>query len=271
MLSKPIARQNSPDLLWQLVRRDVSTRYKGSVFGVFWALLTPLFLLVLFTLVFGSLFRMRWPADVPGRQDSSDLLSFAVIMFAGLVAFTLFSDVMGRALSLILANKNYVTKVLFPLELLPMVVLGSALFQFLVAFGVLVVATIMAFGAIPTTIVAFPLVLFPFCIMILGLGYLLAALGVFFRDIGQIIANLLTGILFLSPIFYARSSLPDNFATGMLFNPVTIPVEQFRALLVFGQWPDLFMLTVYTAASLLVLAVGFGAFSLHRRGFADIV
>ena len=185
--------------------------------------------------------------------------------------FQLFSEVVLRAPTLVLANANYVKKVVFPLQILPVVSLGSALFHAGVSLVVLLGFMLAVYGAIPLTALLLPIVIAPYCLMILGIAWFLAALGVYYRDINQILGTLVTALMFLSPIFFPLSALPEWIRGWIGLNPVSLPVEQTRALLIFGAMPDLLGLAAYTAAALAVAALGYAWFQKTRKGFADVL
>lgn len=254
-------------LLAQLIRREVVGRYKGSALGLFWSLLTPLFMLTVYTLVFGSVFQSRWP----GASANASTAEFAIILFAGLTVFHLFSEVINRAPGLVLSNVNYVKKVVFPLELLAPVALGSGLFHTAVSLAVLLTAVFLVHGAVPATAMLLPFVLAPFALMILGLVWFLAALGVYYRDVSQLLGPLVTAMMFLSPIFYPLSALPDWLRGLVKLNPVALPVEETRAVLIFGRVPDLAAVSAYAVVAALIAGLGFVWFQKARRGFADVL
>ncbi|WP_371396601.1 ABC transporter permease [Fretibacter rubidus] len=251
----------------QLIRREISERYRGSVLGILWSLITPLILLAVYTFVFGILFEARWEDALPGASN----LQFAMILFAGLTVFQLFADVLTRAPTLILSHSNYVKKVVFPLEVLVPVSLGSALFHAMISFIILLVLVITLTGRIPLTALLFPVVLIPFCVMIVGLAWGLAAIGVYLRDIGQIIGTFVTAMMFLAPIFYPPSVIPDWASPYVAMNPIVVPVNAIRDILVFGRMPDWSALGIYSAVSVIMCIGGLYIFQKTRKGFADVL
>ena len=252
-------------LIRNLVQREVLGRYKGSVLGIFWSLATPIFMLAVYTFVFSVVFKARWG----GGSDSKT--EFALLLFAGLIIFNLFSECISRAPGLILANVNYVKKVVFPLEVLPWVSMGSALFHFAVSLGVWLVAYLVLFGVPHWHVVLLPLVVVPLVLFVMGLSWALASLGVYLRDVGQIIGLVITVLMFLSPIFYPASSLPPEYQPIMFFNPLTPPIEMARDLLYWGQMPNMTLLALYAAGSLAFALLGFAWFQKTRKGFADVL
>jgi len=251
----------------QMIRREIVGRYRGSALGVLWSLLTPLFMLGVYTFVFSVVFQARWAAD---RQPTGTI-EFAIILFTGLIVFQLFAEVVNRAPTLILFNVNYVKKVVFPLDILPVIALGSALFHAAVSLIVLFGFMVVFMGGIPLTALLFPVVLAPFLLLILGLGWFLASLGVFVRDITQFLGTLVTALMFLSPIFFPSSALPPWIRPYLFLNPVTLPIEQARDVLIWGKMPDFVGLFVYTVIALVVAMLGYMWFQKTRKGFADVL
>lgn len=252
-------------LLWQFARRDVLARYRGSLLGLGWALLNPLLMLGVYTFVFRSVFHARWPGT--GEDD----LAFALQVYAGLIVFNLFAEVANRAPRLVLEQPNLVKKVVFPLELLPWVALSAALFHLTINVVVLLVAVTLIQGALPLSALALPLVVAGFAPFLLGMAWLLAALGVFLRDIGQLMAMLTSLLMFLSPVFYPVSALPERWQGLLTLNPLTTPILQLRAVALEGRWPAWEMLAGHAALSIAVAMAGAFAFRLARKGFADVL
>lgn len=252
-------------LIASLVRREVVGRYKGSALGLLWSFFNPVLMLAVYTFVFSVVFKARWV----GGSDSKT--EFALVLFAGLIAFNLFSECINRAPNLILSNVNYVKKVIFPLEILPVVALGSATFHFLVSLGVWLIFYIIFFGIPPLSIVYFPMVLLPLVIFTLGLSWFLASLGVYLRDVAQIIGVTTTILMYISPIFYPVAALPEAFQSFMQFNPLTVVIEQMRDVMMWGKNPDweVWIFSMFVAMSIAWL--GFAWFEKTRKGFADVL
>lgn len=248
-----------------LVRREVVGRYRGSVMGLAWSFFNPLFMLAIYTFVFSTVFRASWSGVEAGKAD------FAIVLFVGMIVHGLFAECANRAPGLILANANYVKKVVFPLEIFPWVALGSALFHALVSLSVLLVAQLVIRQQMPWTIVLFPLVLLPLIFSTMGVSWLLAALGMYMRDIGQAIGIVTTALLFLSPVMYPLSAVPEGLRGWILLNPLTYIIEEGRNTLIFGHVPALGPWLLMTAAGLLIAWGGFAWFQKTRSGFADVV
>jgi len=253
-------------LIKSLTQREVVGRYKGSMLGIFWSLATPIFMLAIYTFVFSVIFKARWGA---GGSDSKT--EFALVLFAGLMIFNLFSECISRSPGLILSNINYVKKVVFPLEVLPWVSMGSSLFHFVVSLGVWLVAYLLLFGVPHWHVLLLPLVLVPLVLFVMGLSWALASLGVYLRDVGQIIGLAITVLMFLTPIFYPASSLPPAYQPLMFLNPLTPPIEMTRDLLYWGKLPNMTLLALYAVGSLACAVLGFAWFQKTRKGFADVL
>ena len=252
-------------LIYVLTRREVIGRYKGSMLGILWSFFTPVFMLVVYTFVFSVVFKARWSG---GGESKSE---FALVLFAGLLVFNLFSECLNRAPGLVLANTNYVKKIVFPLETLPLVTLGAALFHMAISVLAWLIFYIVLFGTPPATALLLPLVLLPLVLLTLGLSWFLASISVYLRDIGQFIGIIITAMLFLSPIFYPRSTLPQGYQVALQANPLTLPVEMVRDVLFWGRPPQWELLAVYSAISVLVACAGFAWFQRTRKGFADVI
>lgn len=253
------------DLIHASAKREVLGRYRGSALGLLWSFFNPLFMLAVYTFVFSVVFKARW------NTGSDSKTEFALVLFAGLIVFNLFAECINRAPGLILANPNYVKKVVFPLEILPVVGLLSALHHALISLGVWLVAYVVLFGVPHATALLLPLMVVPFGLFIMGISWALASLGVFLRDVSQIIGLITTVLMFLSPIFYPANALPDDYRHFLYLNPLTPVIEQTRDVLFWGKSPDFPMLGVYWLASTLIAWVGFAWFQKTRKGFADVL
>jgi len=252
-------------LVMALTRREIAGRYQGSLLGRFWSFFVPLMMLGVYTFVFSVVFQARWPASSGSRTE------FALILFAGLTIFNVCAESVARAPSLIVGNPNFVKKVIFPLEILPMVALLTSLFHGAINLVVWLAFFVVLKGLPPLTIMMLPSILIPLAALTLGVTYLFASIGVYFRDIGQIIGVAITAGMFLTPIFYAASALPELYQTILWLNPLTYYVEQGRNLLIFGIGPALGPTIMAYALALGVLWLGFAAFQKLRRGFADVL
>lgn len=253
------------DLIHASTRREVLGRYRGSAFGLLWSFFNPLFMLAVYTFVFSEVFKARW------NEASDSKTEFALVLFAGLIVWNLFAECANRAPGLILANPNYVKKVVFPLEILPFVGLLSALYHAFISLLVWLVAYAVFFGVPHASILLLPLVLVPLGLFIMGLSWGLASLGVFLRDVSQIIGVITSVLIFLSPIFYPASALPEAYRSLLYLNPLTPVIEMTRDLLYWGKLPDWVDLSFYWLAAIVIAWLGFAWFQKTRKGFADVI
>jgi lipopolysaccharide transport system permease protein len=249
-----------------LVKREVMGRYRGSLIGIAWSLFNPLLMLVIYTFVFSVVFKARW--GVGGDESKAD---FAIILFVGMIVHGLFAECVNRAPMLILSNVNFVKKVIFPLEILPWVSLGSVLFHTAISILVLLIAQIALFQKMPYTVVLFPIILVPLVLGTMGFAWFLAALGVYLRDIGQITGVFTTILFFVSPVFYPISALPVEYQGWLELNPLAFIIEEGRNVLIFGRFPDIGRWVVMLTGGLLIAWGGFAWFQKTRKGFADVL
>ncbi len=254
-------------LIVQLTKREVVGRYKGSAMGLAWSFFSPVLMLVVYTFVFSEIFKSRWGGT--GGDDSKT--QFAVVLFVGIIVLNLFSEVLNRAPGLILSNVNYVKKVMFPIEILPIITMGAALFHSLISVGVLLAAFTLFNGYLNWTAIFTPLVLLPLIILVTGLAWMLASLGVFLRDVGQTVSILTTVLMFLSPVFYPITAVPERFRPVIMANPLTFIIEQAREVLIWGHMPNLVGLGIYFLAALAIAWAGYAWFQSTKKGFADVL
>lgn len=253
-------------IIWQLVKRDVAGRYRGSLFGMLWSLLNPLTMLAVYTLAFGVVFKTRWP----GAKTES-LFEFSILLFAGLIVFSVFSECVTRAPGIVLQNPNFVKKVVFPLEVLPVVLLGSALFHAATSLTVLLAGIALVHGELRWTVLLFPCVLLPVALLSIGLAWIFASVGVFVRDVAQAIGVCTSALMFLSPIFFPLAALPEALRRWAERNPLAMPIEYSRQVLMMGEVPEWRGWLVHTSVSAGVALVGFWWFQRTKRAFADVI
>jgi lipopolysaccharide transport system permease protein len=254
-------------LILQLTRRDVIGRYQGSAMGLAWSFFNPVLMLLVYTVVFSEIFKSRWGGI--GANDSKTL--FALVLFVGMIVLGLFSEVVNRAPGLVLSNVNYVKKVVFPLEIMPVVAMAAALFHSLVSLAVLLSAFALFNGYVNWTAVFLPLVLLPLVVLTTGLAWILASLGVFLRDVGQTIGIITSLLMFLSPVFYPITAVPEDIRVIIMANPLTFILEQARDVVIWGHQPDWLGLGIYLLAATVVAWAGFAWFQKTRKGFADVL
>ena len=253
-------------LINALIRRDIVGRYRGSMLGVVWSFANPLFMLGVYTFVFAVVFKARW-----GGSASLGKAEYALVLFSGLMVFNVFAECVNKAPGLIISNVNYVKKVVFPLEILPWVTMGSALFHGFVSLLVWLIFDFVAFGCPGVWSLSLPIVVLPLMFFTMGISWLLASLGTYFRDMVQIIGLITTALMFLSPIFYPITSIPESYRPYFQANPLTMTVEQVREVLIWNKGPDWSLLVQATLISLAFAWVGFIVFQKTRKGFADVL
>lgn len=252
-------------LTWELSKREVLGRYRGASFGLAWSVISPFMMLGVYAFAFGSVLKSRWPHEAGGDHP------YAVILFVGLIMHGFFAECLVRAPTLVVANPNFVKRVVFPLDVLPWPMMLSALFHAFTNFLVLVLLMLVLEHHLHATIVLLPLVLAPFALLTLGLSWVLASLGVYFRDVTQIMPVLATALLFLSSAIIPVSILPPPLQTMFHLNPLTFFIDQARLVALAGQAPDWAALGLATLAGGVLAWLGHAWFASTRRGFADVL
>ncbi len=253
------------ELVISLVKREVVGRYRGSILGILWSFFNPVLMLAVYTFVFSVVFKARWNSESDSRTE------FALVLFAGLLVFNLFSECVTRAPSLIISNVNYVKKVVFPLEILPWVSLGSALFHALISLSVWLIFYGLFFGVPPVTGLLIPIVVLPLIALTMGISWFLSSLGVYLRDVSQVIGLITTILMFMSPIFYPVSSIPEAYRGLFQLNPLTPTIEMARDVLIWGNLPNWTVYGTSLALAILVATLGFAWFQKTRKGFANVL
>ena len=252
-------------LVVQMARRDVAGRYRGSFAGLLWSFFNPLLMLAIYTFVFGVFFKSRW------NVQTTNPFQYAVVLFAGLNINTLFSECANRATTLVVENANFVKRVVFPLETLTWSTLGSGLFHLCVSTIVLLVISPFVTGHVSWTAVLFPIVVACFLPFVAGTVWLLASLGVYLRDLKQAVGIVTTALMFLAPILYPATLIPERYRFALYFNPLTVIAEASQNVLVWGQLPRWDHLAAYVVIASLFAWFAFSWFERTRKGFADVV
>lgn len=254
------------ELIKQTLKRDIISRYKGSSLGLAWAFLMPLLLLIVYTFVFSVIFKAKW-----GTGGGQSKVDFALILFIGMIIYNFFAEVLTRSPLTIVQNANFVKKVVYPLEIIPIIITFSAFFNMCISFFIWLIAIFILKGGVSTTIIFIPLVILPLLIGTLGIALFLSSLGAFVRDISQITGVLATVLMFLSPIFFSIDTIPSEFRVFMNFNPLTYFIEESRKVLFFSQYPDLQSNFICLIISVFILKVSFIWFQKTRCGFSDVM
>ncbi len=258
-------------LVGQLTRREVLGRYRGSYLGLLWPFLNPIFLLVIYTVVFKYIFNARFNA---GSRFGESRTDFALLLFSGLIVFNVFAECIARAPGLILANANYVNRVVFPLEILPVTIVLSSLFHLLMSFVPLLLAVLVLKGQIAWTVVEWPLILIPLLFYGLGTAWLLSAAGVFLRDLNEVVLAATTILMYASAVFYSISTVAKQapqFEPWIRLNPLAHIIEQSRQVSVVGAPLDLADYGWQVLGGLICMCVGYAVFMRVKHAFADVI
>lgn len=254
---------------WALVRRlsvrEIAARYRGSVLGLFWLLVTPILMITIYTFVFAVVFKARWSVEEASK------LEFGLNLFLGLLLFNIVAEILNRSPTLILENVSYVKKVIFPLEIQAWVALLVALFNAMVGVLVLVVVQLCARGLPPLTAPLALALIIPLTLFCLGILWFFSALGVYLRDLRHACGILTSVLMFLSPLFYPLAAVPPQFRQFMALNPLSTILEQARQLVFKGELPDLWSFGAMTAFAWIFASLALWWFTITKRGFADVV
>lgn len=252
-------------LTLELAKREILGRYRGASLGLMWSLLSPFLMLMVYTMAFGYILKSKWPGTSGSTTD------FALILFAGLVVHGFFAECLTRAPQLILSNANLVKRVVFPLDALAWSMVLSALFHLCMNLVVLLLLKWYWHGSLYWTMLLLPLVIFPLMILALGVGWLVSALGVYFRDINQFVGVLAAAMLFLSSAIVPVQALPEHYRWVFHANPLTLIIDQVREVVIWGRMPDWSALGMYALAAAVFAGFAFWLFQRMRRGFADVL
>lgn len=253
-------------LFFKLLLRDFAERYRGSYLGVLWSFVLPLLSLLVFTVFFGVIFKMRWAG-----LASDSLSDLGLVLFVGMALYNFFAECLGRAPGLILAHQNYVKNVIFPLEMLPAVMVTSALLTLVATLLLILLLQVFWGSGLAWTALWLPIVVLPLVLFVLGLSWFLAALGVYIRDIQQLIVPLVQLMMFLSPVFYPIGALPEAMRPWLKLNPLAVVIEQTRAVILFGQPPTWIPYMLCLGLGLATALLGAWWFARTRKGFADVL
>ena len=252
-------------LTYQLAKRDVLGRYRGASFGLLWALMSPFFMLMVYTFAFGTVLKSRWP------QIETRSAHYSIILFVGILIHGFFAECLTRAPGLVISNSNYVKRVIFPLEVLPWPMALSALFHTGMNVAVFIILQLILDGNMAWTIVFLPIVIFPLFVMMLGISWFMAAVGVYFRDISQITSVLATAMFFLSSAIIPTEAIPQSYRWIFFINPITFIINQARNVMLWQELPDWLGLGIYFVVAIVVAHLGYMFFEKTKRGFADVL
>ena len=251
-------------MIRHLTASQIIQRYRGSLLGLFWTLVQPLLMLGIYSFVFGTIFRPRW-------MQAGGESSFALVLFCGLTAYGFFAESLSRSVSLITGNPNYVKKIIFPLEVLAVTSVLAALAQSLAGFSILLLAQLWLQGYVPWTAWLMPLALLPLLLITLAFSWFFAALSVYFRDVENLMGLMLSGLMFLSPVFYSLQAVPEKVRPLFYLNPLTWAVEDLRRVLLWGQGLDWPVWCLQLLIAWLMLGLAYAWFKRLQPGFADVL
>lgn len=258
-------KSNTNYLFTHLVKTDIARRYQGSVLGLLWALLVPLIMLTIYTVIFSEIFSAKWNVETGNKFE------FAMMLFCGLSLYNMFADVLGRSVGLIEQNQNYVKKVVFPIEILPAVITASALFNCLISFLILIFANAVINSGFFITALQAPLVLLPHIAFCMGIAYLFSAISVYLKDMANLVGILTTVCMYISPVFFPLSAVPESFRFLMMLNPMTYTIENMRNVIIYGQSINLGYFAISIGAAILFFLIGRWIFMRAKTGFADLL
>lgn len=256
------------ELIWNLIKREIKSTYQSSFLGALWPVIMPLMMLLIYTFVFSIVFQAKWSTSAGQEPPPGE---FALVLFAGLTPFNFFSAVILRSPGLILAVPNYVKKVVFPLEILPAVIVGAAFITSLINVGLIIIGRLIIFHSFPLTLFLLPLAYIPLIFLTLGLTWFLSSLGVFVRDVGQAINIIVQVLLFVTPIFYSADQIPGALKFLIILNPLSSVIDSFRRVLIWNEFIDWGNWGVATLLSALVAILGFAWFWTTKKAFSDVM
>ena len=254
-------------LLGQMVRRNIEQRYRGSALGLVWSFVQPLIMLCIYTFVFSVVFKARWGEGAIGAGRGA----FAVIMFCGMSMFNLFSESVAMCCGIVTGHANLVKKVIFPLEILPLMQVATTFILGMAWFILLFFGAWLVLGNLSWSMLLLPLIIVPLLLFTSGIAFLVASLGVYVRDTQYVVGIVLQILFFITPVFYPINAVPENFQVYLEMNPLTVFIEQARNVFLYGNMPDWSFLGIATLVSLAILQLGFFFFFRTKKGFADVL
>lgn len=266
LVAFPVSLAARRSLILRLTRRRIETQYKGSILGRLWPFIQPLLLLAVYTFVFSIVFELRWGPTTGGRMH------FALVLLTGLIVFNLVNHCLIGATTVVREQPAYVKRVVFPLEVLPVIVLLEGMVYASISYAILVTAALLSGEGLSIVgVVATPVAMLPLLVGTLGVMWFVAALAVYVRDLAQFVGVATMILLFVCPIFYPLEMVPGGFRTLILLNPLTFFVTSVRGLLFDGAWPSVVRWLGALAAAYVLAVLGYSFFARARRGFSDVI
>ena len=256
------------EIIKQLIVRDISLKYRGSKLGIWWTAINPLLMLAVYTLVFSQVFKARWGINTDETQGP---IYFGLNIFCGLIIFNLFAECTIKSPNLICSNPNFVKKIIFPISTLGVTIVGSALIQSAINCLVLVIVQIVLTHNFQISTILIPIIWLPIALKCLGITWVLSVIGVYIKDIGQVVNPLTNMMMFLSPIFYPSEALPEKIRWLTSVNPLTFGIEETRNAIIKGQWTNAQDLIIQIIGSLVICQGGYWLLTKNKRYFGDLV
>ena len=257
------------ELIKVLVRRDITGRYKGSSLGILWSVINPLTMLVVYTYVFSSIFNSRWGGAL--SQETQSPGEFAIRLFTGLIVFNVFAECIIKAPTLITNNANYVKKIIFPIEILGIVTTTGALYNAMIGTVMILIAKLALGQGISIVILYLPILWIAYTLMLTGFCWTLATIGVIFRDSAQITTSLVNVMMFLSPVFYPTTAIPENVRWLTNANPIGYVIMETRNILLSNSEPDIWLLSKFIMASIVIGEAGLWIIKRNQHKFGDML
>ena len=257
--------KNNLYLFKQLVRKDIQNKYQGSVLGILWSFLVPMIMLTIYTFVFSEIFKAKWNIETQNKFE------FALVLFCGLSAYNMIAEVMNRSTTLIEMNHNYVKKVVFPLELLPVIITCSALFNSVISYMILIIANFILVGVLSSTLYQLIFVMMPLIMICIGVSYFLSALSVYLKDMTNVVGVLVMVLMYISPVFFPLTSVPEKFRIICMLNPMTYIIENSRNVVLYSENANIYYLGISFFSAFIILTLGRIVFMRAKNGFADVL
>ena len=258
-------------LTYQLAKRDLILRYKGSLFSTGWLFITPLIMLLVYVFVFSEIFKVKWPASSGSPSQEQVPAHFGLMLLIGLSVFQFFSDCLTKSTTAVTSSPNLITKVVFPTETLPASVVVAALFHFAISFLLIIAGKLIFTGSIGIAALFSPFIFVTMLLFALGCAWILAAIGVYVRDLTHTVALVMGGLMFLTPVFFPASAFPKKFAIFLDLNPIAYFIEALRSIIMLNELPAFEMTAIYLVVSAVISFGGYRFFQKAKRGFADVI
>lgn len=252
------------NLIWTFVLRDLQARYVGSTMGLFWSIINPIIMLLIYLYVFSFIFKVKF-------GQSGSLSDFALYLFCGMLPWLAFQETIFRSTNSIVENASLIKKFMFPSKILTVYLSISSLVNELIGMVVLIIAIILITHEISYFILFLPVIIIFQLTFTMGLGWIFACINVFFRDTAHLIGVIMMVWMFLTPIFYPESMIPQKFHLIIKINPMAYLVRAYRDILLNDKFPHISDILIFMAISIIVFFGGYYLFSKTQHQFSDVV